>query len=146
MDREENNQDVRLFVRSDPRFLGSIRALVRGWLEACELAGDEVDKVVLAVDEACANTIRHAYGGRCDETLELSLHENGGYLEFKVSDHGAPCPPECIKKRALHPPAADELRPGGLGVPLMYEVFDEVVFCPGATGGNCVTMRLKRKD
>jgi len=146
MDKVENHQDVRLTVRSDPRFLGSIRSLVRGWLEACELAGDVVDKVVLAVDEACANTIRHAYEGRCDEIIEVSLHESGGYLEFKVSDSGAPCPPECIKKMALQPPAADDLRPGGLGVPLMHEVFDEVDFCPGATGGNCVTMRLKRKD
>jgi len=146
MDRVENHQDVRLTVRSDPRLLGSIRSLVRGWLETCELAGDVVDKVVLAVDEACANTIRHAYEGRCDETIEVSLHEDGGYLEFKVSDSGAPCPAECTKKRAMQPPAADDLRPGGLGVPLMHEVFDEVDFCPGATGGNCVTMRLKRKD
>ena len=146
MDRIENSQDVRLIVRSDPRFLGSIRSLVRAWLEACELAGDTANQVVLAVDEACANTIRHAYEGRCDESIEVSLHDDGGYLEFKVSDNGAPCPLECIKKRALHPPAADDLRPGGLGVPLMHEVFDEVNFCPGATSGNCVTMRLKRKD
>jgi len=146
MDRVESSQDVRLIVRSDPRFLGSIRSLVRAWLEACELAGDTANKVVLAVDEACANTIRHAYEGRFDETIEVSLHDDGGYLEFKVSDSGAPCPLECIKKRALHPPTADDLRPGGLGVPLMHEVFDEVNFCPGATSGNCVTMRLKRKD
>jgi len=146
MDNGENNQDFRLIVRSDPRFLGSIRSLVRGWLEACELAGNVVDRVVLAVDEACANAIRHAYEGRCDETLEVSLREDGGHLELRVCDHGAPCPPECMEHRELQPPTADDLRPGGLGVPLMHEVFDEVDYCPGITGGNCVTMRLKRKD
>ncbi len=141
----KNERDVRLIVRSDPRFLGSIRSLVRGWLEACELAEDVVDKVVLAVDEACANAIRHAYEGRCDETLEVSFREDGEYLELQVSDQGAPCPPEYIECRPLQPPAMSDLRPGGLGVPLMHEVFDEVRFCPGETSGNCVIMRLKRK-
>ena len=145
MDRVEKHQDLRLTVRSDPRFLGSIRSLVRGWLEACGLAGDVVDRVVLAIDEACANSIRHAYEGRCNETLEVSLREDGGYLELTVCDHGAPCPPECIEKRALQPPAADDLKPGGLGVQLMHEVFDDVNFSSGATGGNCVIMRLERK-
>ena len=145
MDKNESYNDVRLIVRSDPRFLGSIRSLVRAWLEACEVAGDLVDTVVLAIDEACANAIRHAYEGRCDETLEVRLHENGEHLEFQVSDQGAPCPPECIEPRPPQRPAAKDLTPGGLGIPLMHEVFDEVRFCPVATGGNCVIMRLKRK-
>ena len=34
--------------------------------------------------------------------------------------------------------------PGGLGIQLIHEVFDEVDFCPGEGGGNCVTMKLKR--
>jgi len=76
MDKNEKSNDVRLIVRSDPRFLGSIRSLVRAWLEACEVAEDVVDTVVLAIDEACANAIRHAYEGRCDETLEVRLNEN----------------------------------------------------------------------
>ena len=141
-----NNHDIRLVVRSDPRFLSSIRSLVRGWLEACDFTGEAADNVVLAIDEACSNAIRHAYGGRCDETFEVSLREDGGHLELTVCDHGAPCPPECIEKRTLRPPGADDLEPGGLGVQLMHEVFDEVDFHPGAVGGNCVIMRLKRKD
>ena len=142
----KNERDVRLIVRSDPRLLGSIRSLVRGWLEACELAEDVVDGVVLAIDEACANSIRHAYEGRCDETLEVSLHEDGEYLEFQVCDQGVPCPPERFEHRPPQPPSVSDLRPGGLGVPLMHEVFDEVRSCPGEASGNRFIMRLKRKD
>ena len=142
----KNERDVRLIVRSDPRLLGSIRSLVRAWLEACGIEADVADTMVLAIDEACANAIRHAYEGRCDETLEVSLHEDGEYLEFRVCDQGAPCPPEFIEHRPPKRPAVGDLKPGGLGVPLMHEVFDEVRFCPGETSGNCVIMRLKRKD
>jgi len=67
-------------------------------------------------------------------------------IEFQVCDQGAPCPPECVERRAPPRPAANDLKPGGLGVPLMHEIFDEVRFSPVATGGNCVIMRLKKKD
>ena len=145
MVKHDSCNDVRLIVRSDPRFLSSIRSLVRTWLEACEVAEDVVTTAVLAIDEACANAIRHAYEGRCDETLEVRLHENEEHLEFQVCDQGAPFPPECMECRPPQRPTENDLKPGGLGVPLMHEIFDEVRFSPVATGGNCVIMRLKKK-
>jgi len=141
MDREK---DIRLTVRSDPKLLASIRSLVRGWLESRDLSNEDAHQVVLAIDEACANAIRHAYEGRNDRSVELTLHAEPEYLEFQVSDQGVPCPPECAEHRPLKVPDSEDLRPGGLGVQLMYEVFDEVRFCPGVTVGNCVTMKLMR--
>ena len=138
------DNDLRLTVRSDPRLLGSIRRMVRGWLEACEIDESRAAKAVLAIDEACANVIRHAYKGQSDQSLEVSLHAEVEYLQFQISDQGEPCPPECVERRPLQTPDIDELQPGGLGVQLMYEVFDEVDFCPGAVCGNCITLRLNR--
>jgi anti-sigma regulatory factor (Ser/Thr protein kinase) len=138
------DKDIRLTVRSDPRLLGSIRNLVRGWVESWGAEKKVTENVVLAIDEACTNAIRHAYEGRRDGSVELTLHAEEEYLEFQVSDQGVPCPPECAKRRPLQPPDLDDLRPGGLGIQIIHEAFDEVEFCPGVTGGNCVTMRLKR--
>ena len=140
------DKDMRLTVRSDPRFLGSIRRMVRGWLEASEIAEETAADVVLAIDEACSNVIRHAYEGRCDQALEISLHAEPEQLVFQISDHGEPCPPECTEQRPLQVPNLDDLKPGGLGVQLIYQVFDEVDFCPGKERGNCITMRLNRKQ
>lgn len=138
------DRDLHLRVRSDPKLLGSIRSLVRGWVESWEIDPKRTNDVVLAIDEACTNAIRHAYGGRSDCSVELSLHAEPDYLEFQVSDQGLPCPPERVTRRKLEPPGVDELEAGGLGIQLIHEVFDEVDFCPGESGGNCVTMRLKR--
>jgi anti-sigma regulatory factor (Ser/Thr protein kinase) len=137
------DRDLRLTVRSDPRLLVSIRSLVRVWVESWGVEKKTADKVVLAIDEACTNAIRHAYEGRPDESVELTLHAGTGYLEFQVSDQGVPCPPECVRRRPLRPPDLDDLQPGGLGIQIIHKTFDEVEFCPGETGGNCVTMRLK---
>jgi anti-sigma regulatory factor (Ser/Thr protein kinase) len=138
------DRDLHLTVRTDPKLLASIRSLVRGWVESWEIDPKRTNDVVLAIDEACTNAIRHAYGGRPDCCVELTLHAEPDYLEFQVSDQGLPCPPERVARRKLVPPGVDELEAGGLGIQLIHEVFDEVDFCPRENGGNCVTMRLKR--
>ena len=141
---DNSSRDLRLTVRSDPKLLGSIRSLVRSWVDSWDVDGKTADEVVLAIDEACTNAIRHAYEGRCDGSVELTLHAEPEHLEFQVSDKGVPCPAECTESRPLHPPDVDDLEPGGLGIQLIHKVFDEVDFCPGESGGNCVTMKLKR--
>jgi anti-sigma regulatory factor (Ser/Thr protein kinase) len=137
-------RDLHLKVRSDPKLLASVRSLVRSWVESWDVGKKTTDDVVLAIDEAFTNAIRHAYGGRRDGSVELTLRAAPEYLEFQVSDRGVPCPPECMQRRPLGPTSVDDVQPGGLGIHLIHEVFDEVDFCPGESGGNCVTMKLMR--
>jgi anti-sigma regulatory factor (Ser/Thr protein kinase) len=113
-------------------------------VNAFDVAEEVTDEVVLAIDEACSNAIRHSYEGRCDETVALTLRAAPDFLEFEVCDQGVPGHPERLRRRPLEIPDEDEVRPGGLGVQLMYEVFDEVRFSSGEGGGNCVVMRLRR--
>ena len=138
------DEDIRLTVRSEPRLLASIRCLVRGWVERHGIAKDLVNQVVLAIDEACSNAIRHAYEGRGDEVMELALRSTPEHLEIVLCDCGVPCSADKSARRRVEAPSTENLCPGGIGVQLIYEVFDEVEFRPGKTCGNCVTMRLKR--
>jgi anti-sigma regulatory factor (Ser/Thr protein kinase) len=138
--------DIRLEVRSDPRLLRTVRGLVRGWVESCELATEVADEMVLAIDEACTNAIRHSYRGECDRFVELTLRTDGDFLEVRLCDQGEPCPPEHHERRELEAPDPENLEPGGLGVQLIHRAFDEVHFCPGAASGNCVVMRRRRES
>jgi anti-sigma regulatory factor (Ser/Thr protein kinase) len=108
------------------------------------MTGEVAHYVVLAIDEACSNAMRHAYKGRKDQTIELTLTAKDDVLEFELEDHGEPCPAECLEVQDVHEPNAQDVTPGGLGVLLMFEVFDEVDFQPGAERGNRITMRLRR--
>ncbi len=136
-------EDIRLEIRSDARLLGAIRSLVRCYVGSCGFREERVDEVVLAVDEACANAIRHAYGGRKDRKLELTLRDEEDWLTIAVRDSGRPAPAERVQRKRLGARKAETLSPGGLGVQFMYRVFDEVAFEPGVRRGNRVTMRLK---
>jgi len=136
-------EDIRVELASDPRLLQAVRRLVHGYLGAYGLPADRCDEVVLAVDEACANSIRHSYGGRREGTLRLSLRCEGQDIFIVLRDQGKPIPAEFTAARELAPPDLDTLTPGGLGVGLIYRVFDEVDYRPGKERGNCVTMRLR---
>jgi sigma-B regulation protein RsbU (phosphoserine phosphatase) len=85
--------------------------------------------VVLAVDEACQNVIRHAYHGDPDGEIVLEIRRDGARLVVYLEDFAPRVDPERIRPRDL-----DDLRPGGLGTHFIREVMDEREFLPPGTG------------
>ncbi len=134
--------DIQLEVRSDPKLMRSIRGLVKSYVCQSGFGEDKADEVVLAIDEACTNAIRHSYQGEQDKVIALQVVSEDAYIEFEVRDSGQSAPPENLMRKELEAPNPEDLKPHGLGVQLIYEVFDEVVFWPGEEEGNCVVMRL----
>jgi anti-sigma regulatory factor (Ser/Thr protein kinase) len=94
------------------------------------------------VDEACSNAIRHAYAGRADGRLDLELCGDDKAIRIVLTDEGTPAEPGRVARQKVSRPSVRTVKPGGLGVQLMYRVFDEVCFEPGDERGNRVTMRL----
>lgn len=138
--------DIRIQLLSRPKLLKPIRELLRSYVAGSGFTDEQAQNVVLAVDEACTNAIRHSYGGSCDEVLELDLFSGENGIEIVLADHGAPVPPECLDLKNTLPPDPDTVRPGGLGVRLICTVFDAVEFFPGKERGNRVVMRLRRQS
>ena len=137
-------KDLQISVRSDPKLLGCIRAVLRRYLECLAVSQERGEEIVLAVDEACTNAIRHAYRGRRNKTLELTVRSDRAVIEIELRDDGIPAPAERVAQKRVGVCDPETLTPGGLGIPLIYRVFDEVSFVPGEKQGNRVTMRLKR--
>jgi len=113
---------------SEASALAEVRSRLRGFLSAAELGEDEAGRLVLAIDEACTNIIRHAHGGEA-KPVRLTMECRAGKLVFILIDQGGPCDPELIRGRSLR-----EVRPGGLGVHIIREVFDVVDYAPMETG------------
>ena len=99
------------------------------------------DSLTLAVDEACQNVIRHAYGGDSDAPLRVRAELSGDSLVVYVADAAPPLDPSRVRPRPL-----DELRPGGLGSRLMREVVDEVAHEAGENGEGNVLRLVKRLE
>ncbi|MCO1653513.1 ATP-binding protein [Pseudonocardia humida] len=100
---------------ADPQQLVLIRRELAGWLAPLALSETETADVVLAVDEAAANAVRHAYGPDESGAVELTLWTEPGTLSIEVVDHGSWRPP------------ADRPTEGGRGIPLMSTMSEAVL-------------------
>jgi len=92
--------------------------------------------IVMAVDEACQNIIRHAYGRNRSGDIVLRVEREGEHLVFSLFDFAPRIDPSRVKPRDL-----DDVRPGGLGTFLIQEVMDSAEFLDPPRGcGNLLRM------
>ncbi len=128
------------YAAMTPDDLEGLRSELDHFLESNNIDEKNRTKIVLAIDEACTNIIRHAYGGE-GGPVEFQCRLTGApgpgrELHFQLTDFGTgvtPCLPE---KRC------EELKPGGLGLVILKEVMSEVRFESGSAGG-CI-LRMKK--
>jgi len=133
------SKTIELHLTSDPAMLSVMRAAIAKVCEIAEFDQMQTSKIVLALDEACSNIIRHAYKGKSGEEITIICRIRSHRLEFTLLDVGEPTDISKIKSRPL-----DEVRPGGLGVFLMQTVMDEVKFYQGNEQGNRLFMYINR--
>jgi sigma-B regulation protein RsbU (phosphoserine phosphatase) len=125
---------LRMAARVDQ--LRKIREAVREAAESSGCGEQCAADVVLAVDEACQNVIRHAYSGDPSGAIELEIQRRGDDLVVSLRDFAPEVDPSQIKPRDL-----DEIRPGGLGTHLIRELMDSADFLRPASGcGNLLRM------
>lgn len=116
--------------------LSAVRTAVR---QACQRANGSAEfseQMVLAINEACMNVIKHGYGFAPGQSFTLRLHNNDDVLIVHLLDNGLPATDADLHPRELH-----ELRPGGLGVRFMRELMDGVAYQPPPEGYvNCLQL------
>lgn len=119
--------------------LSAVRAAVQRVLATQGLAARDTAQLVLAIDEACANIIRHAYR-ECDGGgIGLCIERRRGRLRFRLRDRAPAVDPGCLRPRNL-----EECRPGGLGINIIDETMDHWRLRPlRHRCGNVLTMVRK---
>ena len=73
---------------SDPRYLPVVRGAIGAAGRGHRLGRIRMPAITLALDEALANVIRHAYHNRADGLIELECRENADGLEITMLDNG----------------------------------------------------------
>lgn len=125
--------DIELCLLSQARYLCVARAAVSAALQKYGFGADPCAKMMLAVDEALTNIIRHGYEGREDGPIWLRLRPeqlNGSNgVRIVIEDHARQVDPSAMRGRDLK-----DVRPGGLGVHIIREVMDEVTYEPRDDG------------
>ena len=137
----EGEPVVQITVASRPDKLRLVRSVVTEAAVACGCGETCIHEIVIAVDEACQNVIRHAYGGDPDKEILIDVRREGDRIAFNIIDYAAPVDVSKVKPRSL-----DELRPGGLGTHFIAECMDDARFrSPPKGAGNRLWMIKKIK-
>jgi serine/threonine-protein kinase RsbW len=129
-------------VPSRTEFLATVRDVTRRMAEVAGFDASQAEQLALAVDEASANVIEHAYQGAGDRTFELRYWDARGELRIDVIDDGATVDPRAMPKVDLER-YASERRTGGLGVHLMGRIMDSVTFRRAARRNVCCLVKRK---
>lgn len=119
----------RLEVDAHTRNLAVVREFLHNAIKRSTLAKGDANKVVLAVDEAVANTIQHGYEGRDDGTVEVIIDADSERFQVKIRDTGVSYDTASGADTAESMDLQSHIAQGnkrGLGLFIMRKVMDEV--------------------
>lgn len=118
-------------VPSHPKYLCVVRDVTARMARIGGMTEETSGQVKLAVDEACANVIKHTYRGDTTKRIVVKFRMAPEAFEVIIEDTGPRVDPEAVKGRDL-----DDIKPGGLGIHFIKRVFDVVAFDQTKTKGN----------
>jgi serine/threonine-protein kinase RsbW len=125
-------------LRANLTELAAIRGFVEKTGRDLGLPERTIYDLELAVDEACSNVIRHAYGGQAG-MIDLAIRREDGCIRVTIRDWGRAFDPAAVPVPDVNAPL--EQRPlGGLGLFLMRQMMDNVEFEFDPVNGNTLTM------
>lgn len=116
-----------LAVPSATRYLKDVRSFVVRHGRQAKISEDVIHAMRIAVDEACANIIEHAYEGRSDEVVNIIVTIKPDCFVVSLRDQGIP-----FNRMAYRKPDIVKLTQlrasGGLGVQMIRNLMDQVEY------------------
>ncbi len=136
-----------LHVPSSTENLAMIRDFVGSIGERAGMTPDELMKLELAVDEACANVMEHAYGSVATHEVTVKATLDSEAVQIAIVDTGRGFDPTAIDEVDLEQLIRDR-KSGGLGLHLIRKLMDEVSYqiVPGQKNELKMIKRLKKRD
>lgn len=120
-------KNKRLIVQSRTENLSSIRDFIASSAREAGITEDVVENIILAVDEACSNIIKHAYKLNPEGEIIIELDLKDDKFKVTIQDHGVSFEPDSVPEPDLQK-YYRQRRVGGLGMYLMKSLMDDVQY------------------
>ena len=139
--------EVELKVPCDSQYISLARLVIAGVGACAGLTVDDIDDMKVAVSEACANAIDHAFPAEDESSPKsaptlIRLAARAGELRVEVEDVGQGFEPDRTQISRQKEPSVD----GGLGLYLIHQLTDsvDVQSAPGSGTKVIMTKRSSR--
>ncbi|MDX2031348.1 MAG: ATP-binding protein [Blastocatellia bacterium] len=135
-----------LHVPSSTESLALIREFVTSVGRLATLDDGEIGKLELAVDEACANVIEHAYGHDATKEVIVRAVFDDQTLRISVIDTGLGFDPTSAQSKSVEE-LVRQRKSGGLGIRLIKTLMDEVQYeiVPGQKNELHMTKKIRKE-
>jgi serine/threonine-protein kinase RsbW len=131
--------------KSETAQLKKVRAFVESGARAFGFQESDVANIILAVDEACTNIIKHAYEGASNGDIIIEVSTKDNAFVIRIRDDGKAFDPDGVEPPNLRKQIS-EYRRGGLGVYLMKRLMDKVEYAIHPGKQNVVTLIKHRSE
>lgn len=137
----------KLQVPSSTENLALIREFVTTVGKQATMSDEDISKLELAVDEACANVIEHAYGHDITKEVDVRAVFDEDEVRISVIDSGRGFDPAKVDQETVEQLVA-ERKSGGLGFRLIKSLMDEVSYeiVPGQKNELHMTKKIRKEQ
>jgi serine/threonine-protein kinase RsbW len=122
-----NNRTGELRVKSKTENLSEIRDFVSNCTHKAGIDADTAENIILAVDEACTNIIKHAYKLSPEGEIIIKIDYDEDKFNITIIDYGKSFEPDKVPLPDLQK-YYREHKVGGLGMYLMKSLMDDVKY------------------
>jgi len=115
-------------IARDPQNLKAVRDFVSTTLESMSVPAPEINMMVLAVDEVCANRILHTPKGvpeSLNNNIELEIENDNNNFTFLIRDTGDLYDINSHESPDIRKLIAEK-RKGGIGLLLVKKIMDSI--------------------
>ena len=131
-----------LSIASSTRYLEDVRRFVEHHANEAEFSERAVNELKIAVDEACANVIKHAYKGSKSGTIDVDVIIHPDRFTVRIRDEGV-----SFDERAYEEPDIFEFarkkKTGGFGVQIMKKLMDRVEYRTRGNSNECCLIKYR---
>lgn len=128
-------------VSSSTEYLREVRNFVQHFVQQFDVNKKDLDEIILAVDEAYTNIIKHAYNNDPNHNVKIELGTSTDTLWVRLSDTGSHFnadeyqPPDLLKR-------IKNKQRGGMGVYLINKLMDSVEY---SSAGKTNTILMRKR-
>lgn len=130
----------KLIVKSKTENLSIVRDFVKESANILSIPDNLISQLILAVDEACTNIIKHAYKNSPLEDIFITIEADSSKISISIRDSGISFNPNNIPEPNLQQ-FHKEKRGGGLGMFLMKKLMDDVHYNISANSNEVVLVK-----
>ena len=127
-------------IKNNSTALRNLRKKLKSFLARSGFSKKDQWHFVMAVGEACTNSIRHSYGKDSNGLIRVQAMEMQDRIVFKIRDYG-----KKINLKKVRTPKLPPRKPHGLGIYFLKTIMDKLKYNTTHQKGNeLVLIKYKR--